>query len=81
LEGDAIFTATTKTKFATMSFHTNQRGARTMGVAGSNEIFDACYLWYPDEHRVLIMLTNSDKYRAEKMIPDLARAMRRIRTN
>jgi hypothetical protein len=52
-----------------------------MGVAGSNEIFDACYLWYPDEHRVLIMLTNSDKYRAEKMIPDLARAMRRIRTN
>jgi hypothetical protein len=42
-------------------------------------IFDASYLWYLDEHRTLIMLTNSDQYRAEKMIPDLAKEMRRIR--
>ena len=50
-----------------------------MGAAGSNDVFDASYLWYIDEHRVLIMLTNSDQYRAEKMIPDLAKEMLRIR--
>jgi hypothetical protein len=50
-----------------------------MGAAGSNEIFDACYLWYVDEHRALVMLTNSDTWRAEKMVPDLAKQMRNIR--
>jgi len=49
-----------------------------MGAAGSNDVFDACYLWYLDEHRLLIMLTNSDAWRAEEMIPDLAKRMRRI---
>lgn len=50
-----------------------------MGAAGSNTIFDASYLWYLDENRLLIMLTSSDAWRAEKMIPDLASKLRRIR--
>jgi hypothetical protein len=49
-----------------------------MGAAGSNDIFDACYLWYLDENRLLVMLTSSDKWRAEEMVPDLAKRMRRI---
>ena len=79
LEGNRILTPDAKAKFAGFYIHKNQRGTRTMGAAGSNDVFDACYLWYVDEHRVLIMLTNSDKYRAEKLIPDLAKEMRRIR--
>jgi CubicO group peptidase (beta-lactamase class C family) len=79
LEGNILLTPAAKEKFASFYIHKNQRGTRTMGAAGSNNVFDACYLWYVDEHRVLIMLTSSDKYRAEKMIPDLAKEMRRIR--
>jgi CubicO group peptidase (beta-lactamase class C family) len=79
LDGDRILTADAKAKFASFYIHKNQRGTRTMGAAGSNDVFDASYLWYLDEHRTLIMLTNSDQYRAEKMIPDLAKEMRRIR--
>ncbi|MEA2238847.1 MAG: hypothetical protein QOC81_3571 [Thermoanaerobaculia bacterium] len=79
LEGNNVLTPDAKAKFASFYIHKNQRGTRTMGAAGSNNVFDACYLWYVDEHRALIMLTNSDKYRAEKMIPDLAKEMRRIR--
>ena len=48
-------------------------------LAESNTIFDASYLWYLDENRLLIMLTSSDAWRAEKMIPNLARKMRSIR--
>jgi len=80
LEGNRVLSAEAREKFARLYVHTNRRGARTLGGAGSNEIFDACYLWYLDEHRVLVMLTSTDKYRAEKMIPDLAGQMRRIRT-
>ncbi len=79
LDEDKVLSPTEKEAFFALNVHANQRGTRTMGVAGSNEIFDACYLWYVDEHRVLVMLTNSDKYRAEKMIPDLAKKMRSIR--
>ena len=76
LEHDKIFTPAEKAAFFDLSIHKNRRGARTMGVAGSNEIFDACYLWYVDEHRAIIALTSSDQSRAEKMVPDLARQMR-----
>jgi len=79
LERGDILDGRAKEHFDSLFFHRNQRGARTMGAAGSNEVFDACYLWYVDEKRVLIMLTNNDQYRAEKVIPDLAREMRRIR--
>jgi CubicO group peptidase (beta-lactamase class C family) len=79
LEGNTLLTPAAKQKFFGLYVHKNKRGTRTMGAAGSNDVFDASYLWYIDEHRVLIMLTNSDQYRAEKMIPDLAKEMLRIR--
>jgi CubicO group peptidase (beta-lactamase class C family) len=52
-----------------------------MGPAGSNEIFDACYLWYLDEHRVIVMLTSSSRFRAEELVPDLARRMTSVRAS
>lgn len=79
LEGNTLLTPAAKQKFFDLYVHRNKRGTRTMGAAGSNDVFDASYLWYVDEHRVLIMLTNSDQYRAEKLIPDLAKEMLRIR--
>jgi CubicO group peptidase (beta-lactamase class C family) len=79
LEGSYLLTPAAREKFFGLYVHKNKRGTRTMGAAGSNDVFDASYLWYVDEHRVLIMLTNSDQYRAEKMIPDLAKEMLRIR--
>lgn len=79
LEGNELLRPVEKEKFFGLYVHRNKRGTRTMGAAGSNDVFDASYLWYIDEHRVLIMLTNSDHYRAEKMIPDLAKEMLRIR--
>jgi CubicO group peptidase (beta-lactamase class C family) len=79
LEGATLLTTGEKKAFFDLTVHVNKRGARTMGAAGSNDVFDACYLWYLDEHRLLVMLTNSDAWRAEEMIPDLAKRMRRIR--
>jgi CubicO group peptidase (beta-lactamase class C family) len=79
LDGNTLLTPAAKQKFFALYVHRNKRGTRTMGAAGSNDVFDASYLWYVDEHRLLIMLTNSDEYRAEKMIPDLAGEMLRIR--
>jgi len=79
LEANTLLAPPAKQKFFDLYVHKNKRGTRTMGAAGSNDVFDASYLWYVDEHRVLILLTNSDQYRAEKMIPDLAKEMVRIR--
>jgi CubicO group peptidase (beta-lactamase class C family) len=78
IDGETLLTPGEKKALFDLSVHRNKRGARTMGAAGSNDVFDACYLWYLDEHRLLIMLTNSDAWRAEEMIPDLAKRMRRI---
>ena len=78
LEGDKLLSASEKQALFDLYVHRNKRGARTMGAAGSNDIFDACYLGYVDEHRLLVMLTNSDQRRAEEMVPDLAKRMRRI---
>jgi CubicO group peptidase (beta-lactamase class C family) len=80
LGGDRLLSPAEKKTFFALNTHVNKRGARTMGVAGSNGIFDACYLWYPDEHRLLVVLTSSNRFRAEKMVPDLAQVMRSIRT-
>jgi CubicO group peptidase (beta-lactamase class C family) len=77
--GDAFLTPAEKNAFFELTVHLNKRGVRTMGAAGSNTIFDAAYLWYPDEQRTLVMVTSSDSWRAEKLIPDLARKMRSIR--
>jgi CubicO group peptidase (beta-lactamase class C family) len=79
LDRDDVLRGDAKQKYLQLSVHKNARGTRTMGGAGSNEVFDAAFLWYLDEHRALIMLTSSDRHRAEKMIPDFAREMRRIR--
>ena len=81
LEGDSVFPPEEKEKFFKLNVHTNRRGARTMGPAGSNEILDACFLWYLDEHRVIVMLTSSDAYRAEEMVPDIAQRMRSVRAS
>jgi CubicO group peptidase (beta-lactamase class C family) len=79
LAHDAIFSPAEKAAFFGLCIHKNKRGARTMGVAGSNEIFNACYLWYVDEHRAVIALTSSDQWPAENMVPELARQMREMR--
>lgn len=79
LEHDKIFTPAEKAAFFDLYIHKNKRGARTMGAAGSNDIFDACYLWYVDEHRAVIAITSSDQSRAEKMVPELARLMREMK--
>jgi len=79
LAGEVLLTPAEKKAFFELSVHLNKRGVRTFGAAGSNTIFDAAYLWYPDENRTLVMLTSSDSWRAEKLIPDLARKMRSIR--
>ncbi|HEY2093341.1 MAG TPA: serine hydrolase domain-containing protein [Thermoanaerobaculia bacterium] len=78
LAGETLLTAAEKKALFDLYVHRNKRGARTMGAAGSNDVFDACYLWYVDENRLLVMLTSSDAWRAEEMIPDLAKRMRRI---
>ena len=78
LDGGALLTPAEKQAFFDLAVHRNKRGARTMGAAGSNDVFDACYLWYPDERRLVILLTNGDRWRAEEIVPDLARRMRSI---
>lgn len=78
LDGYKLLTPAEKKAFFDLSVHRNKRGTRTMGAAGSNDIFDACYLWYLDEHRLLVMMTSTDAWRAEEMVPDLAKRMRRI---
>jgi CubicO group peptidase (beta-lactamase class C family) len=75
-----LLTPAENAAFTELFVHRNARGARTLGAAGSNEIFDACYLSYLDEHRSLVMLTSSDRFRAEKIVPALARSMRSIKT-
>jgi CubicO group peptidase (beta-lactamase class C family) len=44
LAGTALLTPTEKSAFFDLYLHVNKRGARLVGVAGSNKIFDACYL-------------------------------------
>jgi CubicO group peptidase (beta-lactamase class C family) len=79
LDGSALLTPAEKQTFFDLNVHRNKRGTRTLGAAGSNDIFDASYLWYVDERRLLIMLTSSDKWRAEELIPGIAKTMLRIR--
>jgi CubicO group peptidase (beta-lactamase class C family) len=78
LETDKPLSPAEREAFIKMSAHRNRRGIRTIGPAGGNDIFNACYLWYLDEHRAIILLTSSDKFRAENIVPDVARLMRHI---
>lgn len=76
LEGDKILPKEAKEKFfAAMSVVPNARGVRVMGPAGGNGIFNAVYLWVLDENRVLVVMTNSDKFPAEYYIGRLAGMM------
>lgn len=76
LESNRILPEEAKEKFLTaMRVLPNQRGVRVMGPAGSNGIFNAVYLWVLEENRVLVILTNSDKYPAEDYVGGLAGMM------
>jgi CubicO group peptidase (beta-lactamase class C family) len=78
LEAGTLLPPAEMEAFIGMSAHKNRRGTRTMGVAGGNDIFNACYLWYLDEHRVIVILTSSDDFKAEKLVPDVAALVRQI---
>jgi len=78
LESDRLLPPAERDAFLGMSVTANRRGTRTLGPSGGNGIFNACYLWYLDEHRLIVMLTSSDTYRAEKMVPEIAGEMRRM---
>jgi CubicO group peptidase (beta-lactamase class C family) len=79
LQADQVLPAAERERFLATWAKKNRRGTRTMGPAGGNDIFNACYLWYLDEHRVIVMLTSSDDFKAEEIVPEIARMMRRIR--
>jgi CubicO group peptidase (beta-lactamase class C family) len=76
LDGTTILDDTAKAKFFQLEVHLNKRGTRTFGPAGSNTVFDAAYLWYLDENRLIVVLTSNDHVLAEDMIPKLAATMR-----
>ena len=57
-----------------MGVRRNRRGERSMGPAGSNGIFNAVYLWSIERRRVIILLTNVDRYAAEEELQRLLSA-------
>jgi CubicO group peptidase (beta-lactamase class C family) len=65
-------------EFLAMAVKKNQRGTRTFGPSGGNDVFNACYLWYLDEDRAIVVLTSTDRFKAEDLVPRIAHEMRRI---
>lgn len=61
--------------FASLALRPNQRGVRVMGPSGGNGVFNAVYMVVLEEHRVLVVLSNTDKYPAEDYIGKLAGMM------
>lgn len=47
-----------------------------MGAAGGNDVFNACYLWYPDEDRLILAMTSDNRVTAERIEPGLAARVR-----
>jgi CubicO group peptidase (beta-lactamase class C family) len=78
LESGKILAPAQYEEFLAMSAKKNKRGTRTFGPSGGNDIFNSCYLWYLDENRKIVMLTSSDRFRAEDIVPEIAHTMRRI---
>jgi CubicO group peptidase (beta-lactamase class C family) len=78
LESGKILSPKEYDAFLAMSAKKNRRGTRTFGPSGGNDIFNSCYLWYLDENRKIVMLTSSDQFRAEAIVPEIAHQMRRI---
>ena len=77
-QNDKLLPKETKEKFfAAMGVRANQRGVRVMSPAGGNGIFNAVYMWIIEENRVLVFLSNVDKYPAEDHIGKLAGMMLR----
>lgn len=76
LQTDKLLPKESKDKFfASMGLRANQRGVRVMGPAGGNGIFNAVYMWIIEENRVLVVLSNVDKFPAEDHIGKLAGMM------
>lgn len=71
----AMLSDAARDKFFDLYVRRNRRGARTMGVAGGNNVFSACYLWYPDEDRLVLAMT-CGPLTAERVLPDLAARVR-----
>ena len=76
LDRGAVLDGEAKRGLFDLLVHTTKRGARVMGPAGSNEIFDAVYVWFVDEGRTLVVLTSDRRVRAEEVVVPLIKAMR-----
>lgn len=76
LQRGVLLTDAAREKLYALYVHRNRRGTRTMGAAGSNDVFNACYLWYLDEDRLVIAMTCDDRVLAEHIVPDLAARLR-----
>lgn len=76
LQTGALLNEQARDKLFDIYVHRNRRGTRTMGAAGSNDVFNACYLWYLDENRLIVALTSDNRVLAEEMVPDLAAKVR-----
>jgi CubicO group peptidase (beta-lactamase class C family) len=78
LRDDKALPKAVKERYLTaMGVTANKRGVRIMGPAGSNDIFNAAYVWVLEEDRVLVVFSNVDKYPAEEYIGKLAGMMLR----
>ncbi len=78
LIGDRVLSATEKESYFTaMNVKKNKRGVRTMGAAGSNDVFTSVYLWVLDEDRLVVIFSNNDKFSAEQYAGTLAGMMLR----
>ena len=78
LESGKILSGRAYDEFLSMTAKKNRRGTRTFGPSGGNDIFNSSYLWYLDENRKIVVLTSSDRFRAEDIVPEIAHEMRRI---
>lgn len=80
LQRGAVLAASARDKLYDIYVHRNRRGTRTMGAAGSNDVFNACYLWYLDEDRLVLAMTSDNRVMAERLVPDLAARVRDLPT-
>ena len=76
LQTGAMLQGLAREKLYDIYVHRNRRGTRTMGAAGSNDVFNACYLWYLDENRLIIAMTSDNRVLAEQIVPSLAAKVR-----
>ncbi len=63
--------------FDAMNVKKNKRGVRTMGAAGSNDVFSSVFLWVLDEDRLIVIFSNQSQFAAEKYAGNIAGMMLR----